>query len=554
MTNSILKKNKDSLLFLPLGGSGEIGMNLNLYHYMGKWIIIDCGAGFADDYYPGVDMLVPDIEFIHTIKDDIVGLVLTHAHEDHLGAVQYIWPAIECPIYTTKFTASFLREKLKETDFYKRVKIHEVDSGGAINLDPFTIDLMPLSHSAPEMNAMLVKTPVGNVFHTGDWKFDKDPLIGESNNEDRLAEIGNQGVLAMIGDSTNVFNPGHSGSEGDLRKSLIELISSCKKMVVVTTFASNVARLETIATAAQAAGRKVIITGRSLWRILSAAQEAGYLKEVEFLDDSQMKNHPRDKILVIATGCQGEPMAQMNKIATNSHPAIRLAPDDSVIFSSKIIPGNDKKIFRLFNNLVLMGANVLTEKDHFVHVSGHPGCEELEKMYKLIKPEIAIPVHGEHVHMHEHARLALTWGAKKAFQITNGEIVKLAPGNPESLMQVPSGYYAIDGFYLVHSESDVLKKRRKLRDAGIIIISLIINGKKSLMARPTVTAPGSLESDDEVLDIIADEIEEVLFQNEKGGKIDTDRLDNIARSVTRRVLKNELGKKPVIEVLIQEIK
>jgi len=423
-----LKEHKDKLLFLPLGGSREIGMNLNLYHYQGKWLIVDFGAGFADDYYPGVDMIVPDITFIiEHVLPNLVGMVLTHAHEDHLGAVQHLWHELKCPIYTTPFTASFLRLKIEETDFAKKIKINEVKEGSKLDLDPFKIEMVPLTHSAPEMQALVIRTELGNILHTGDWKFDHNPLICEAADEDLLRKYGKEGILALVGDSTNVFNEKPSGSEGDLRESLTKLISACKKRVVVTTFASNVARLETIIKAAEQANRKVFIAGRSLFRILEAARNSGYLTDIPpFLEAHEFNATPRENILVISTGCQGEQFAATTKIAHDAHNIIRLDKDDTVIFSSKIIPGNEKKIFRLFNLFAHKAVEVFTEKDHFVHVSGHPSRAELKIMYDLIKPKISVPVHGELVHMHEHVRLAKEWGVPEAIQTENGLVVKLA--------------------------------------------------------------------------------------------------------------------------------
>jgi len=548
-----VKNHHDELLFLPLGGSGEIGMNLNLYQYKGKWLMVDLGAGFADDYMPGVDMLVSDISYISKYKQDIVGLVLTHAHEDHLGAVQYLWDELRCPIYTTPFTAAFLRAKLTEMSFAKEVKITEIACGGGINLDPFTIEMIPLTHSAPEMQALVIRTELGNVLHTGDWKFDHDPMIGEAPDEERLKAYGDEGILALIGDSTNVFSPGTSGSEGDLRKSMIQLIGQCKKMVAVTTFASNVARIETIARAATANGRHVILAGRSLWRIVRAAQESGYLTDINFLQDSEMAKYPRDKLLVLCTGCQGEPMAATTKIATGNHPTVRLSAGDTVIFSSKIIPGNDKKIFRLFNKLVKLGIEVLTEKDHFVHVSGHPCRGDLEKMVKLIRPQLLIPVHGELVHIHEHAKLGKQWGVPHTVQVANGDVVRLAPGKPERIDKVEAGELGIDGYFLLSPESPVMKVRRRIQKEGIIMVTLLMENNGQLYADPIIKAPGSLdaEEDSELLGYMADEVRDAL--GDIRGKISDDVIYNQTRQAIRRIMKKEVGKSPLIEIHIAKI-
>lgn len=557
MTFSINKHKKD-LLFVPLGGSGEIGMNMNLYYLEGKWLIADFGAGFAEDYFPGVDMLVPDITFIREHKKDIVGIVLTHAHEDHLGAVPYLWDELPCPIYATPFTAAFLKEKLKDQGVKPAAKIVEVKQGSSFKLGPFDLELVQITHSVPEMNGIFIRTQYGNIFHTGDWKLDPRPMLGDVTDKDKLKRYGKEGVLAMISDSTNVFSPGVSRSEGDLRDSLVKLVKECPKMVMVTTFASNVARIESIAVAGQKAGRKVILAGRSLWRIVRAAKESGYLKDApDFLEEDQISKYPREKILVISTGCQGEPLAATNKIANGNHRNISLRPDDTVIFSSKIIPGNDKRIFRLFNKLVKMKVEVLTEKDHFVHVSGHPNVEDMKEMYSMIKPKIALPVHGEDVHIHEHVRLAKSWGVKQALEAENGVVIKLAPGDPERVGQVQANELGIDGNFFLASDSGIMRMRRKLQRDGVIMVVLTMDKDSRLMADPVITAPGALDAkeDQDIFEDMLDEIAHVLKENHKGTKKmqSDDRIINVTRAAVKRVMRDETGKEPPIEVFIQKI-
>jgi ribonuclease J len=549
-----IKKHKNDLIFIPLGGAGEIGMNVNLYHYQGQWLMVDLGAGFTDDYFPGVDLMVAEIEYISKQKDKLVGLVLTHAHEDHLGAVEYLWQELRCPIYTTKFTANFLRSKLKETDIAKELNIIEIEENSVTNIGPFSVESVPLNHSTPEMQSLLIRTELGNIFHTGDWKFDHDPLIGEPNDQKLLAKIGKEGVLAMVGDSTNVFNSAYSGSEGDLRKSIIELIGSCKKMVVVTTFASNVARLETILKAGEAAGRKIVLAGRSLWRILEAAQASGYLLDIPpVMRADQVGKAKRDNLLIVSTGCQGELMAATNKLANGSHPNLRLAPGDTVIFSSKIIPGNEKRIFRLMNQLIAQSVEVFTEKEHFVHVSGHPSVQELKLMYELIKPKVAIPVHGELMHIHEHIRLAKSWGVPHNVQVSNGDVVKLAPGEAKILDKVESGYLGIDGHFLLPGNSNILKMRRRLRESGVIFIALILNERNHVVMSPIIKAPGVLDMEEDKV-IIARMIKEVhkslgkLMETNSNKKQRSDIVESTVRSALRHVLRHEVGKDPVIEV------
>jgi ribonuclease J len=552
------KKHKNDLVFLPLGGAKEIGMNLNLYQYKGKWLIVDFGAGFADDC-PGVNMIVPNIEFLEDKKKDILGIVLTHIHEDHLGAIQYLWPELECPIYATRFTKNFLKARLADTSFAKHVKIHELKEKERFDLGPFNIELVEITHSTPEMQALMIRTDLGNIFHTGDWKFDPNPLIGEPTDLHKLKKIGDEGVLALVGDSTNVFNEEHSGSEGDLRDNLVEIIASCKKMVVVTTFASNIARFDTIIRAAQKSGRRIALAGRSLWRVLDAAQASGYLEDIpEFVNEDNIKDIPRNKLLVISTGCQGEQFAAATKMANQSHPFIRLSKDDTVIFSSKIIPGNEKKIFKVFNKLIGMGVEVLTERDHFVHVSGHPSRVELKQMFEMIRPKIAIPVHGELMHIHEHAKLALSSGVKQAIEIQNGMAVKIAP-ELETLGLVENGYLAVDGNTLIDVNSYVLKIRRKIQDEGIVFAVVILSKDNRLLLPPIVKAPGVLDErdDKDIIQEIEAEIEYVIEQH-AGSKVKhnnatIETIENIVRQACRRVLKEQIGKSPVLNIKVERI-
>lgn len=548
-------KYKDNLMFLPLGGSGEIGMNVNLYHLDGKWIMIDLGAGFADkEQLPGIDMIAPNIEFVHTLGDNFLGLVLTHAHEDHLGALTYLWQQIKCPIYATPFTAEVLKAKLQEfPDAINRVKLKVLPFNSRFEVGPFSLELIHLTHSIPEMQAIAVKTRHGTVMHTGDWKFDDNPLVGPTSDYNRLKQYGDEGVLAMICDSTNVLSPGHSGSEGELRLSLTKLIGECKQLVAVTTFASNIARVETIARAAAANGRKVVMMGRSLWRITEAAREAGYLKDVpEFLNDNEARRFPRDKLLVICTGCQGEPLAATNKLANDLLPTLRLIPKDTIIFSSKIIPGNEKRIFALFNQLVKRGIEILTEKDHFVHVSGHPSRDELKKMYDLVKPQLAVPVHGEAVHLHEHCKWAKTWGVPQAIEIANGDLVKLAPGKPEKLAVVPWGYLAVDGNYLLPTDSPVLKLRRRILNDGVLFCTVVLNVKGDLLTSPKITAPGMLddEQDRELLEVMEQEVAGVI---ELQNRAPNDAIVKQVRNALKRIAKTEIGKYPTIEVQVMRV-
>ena len=552
------KTYKDKLLFVPLGGANEIGINVNLYHFQGKWIMVDCGSGFADEYLPGVDMVVADLKFIERHKKDLLGLVLTHAHEDHLGAIQYLWSSLECPIYTTKFTKNFLKTKISEYAFANDIKINEVKPGDKFDLGPFSIEMVPLTHSAPEMQALMIRTAAGNIMHTGDWKFDPDPVVGTVSDLDVLKKCGDEGVLALVCDSTNVFNEGISGSEGDVRKSLVDIIAGCPKMVVVTTFASNLARLDNLIHAGQKAGRKIALTGRSLHRMLAAAQESGYLNDIApLIDERAVGNYKREELLIIATGCQGEAMAATAKMANKTHSSVKLSPKDTVIFSSKIIPGNDKKIFRMFNIFVKMGVEVITERDHFVHVSGHPAIEELKKMYELIRPKICIPVHGEPVHIHEQAKLARANGIKKTVEVENGSVVLIDEKDPKVIDFVENGYLAVDGDYLLPDSSPIFKMRCKMRDAGIVVASIVVNGKAELVTKPLIVMPGLLDpkEDEDFLNSITQEVEEALHKQRKQskGRLLIDQIRECAKSSIRRILKHEINKSPMIIVNIGEV-
>lgn len=537
-----LKKYKDDLLFLPLGGSGEIGMNLNLYHLDGKWIVVDCGVGFADDYFPGADLIVPDISFIRQIKNDILGMIITHAHEDHVGAVPYLWEEFECPVYTTKFTASFLKLKLQETHFGKKVKIHEIEPNKKFELGSFTIEPINLTHSIPEMHAMAIHTRYGIVMHTGDWKFDAHPQVGPASNLKSLGEKGNTGVLALVCDSTNVFSHGTNGSEEQVKESLVSLIADCKQRLAVGTFASNLARVQTIIDAGVAAGREIVLCGRSFWRLVEAARESGYLQNTPKLwTEHEIGKIPRNKQLLLCTGSQAEPRAAFSRIAEGTHPNIKLQAGDTAIFSSKVIPGNEKAIYRMFNLLCLQGIEVLTEKDHFVHVSGHPYREELGQMYALTKPKIALPVHGEARHIHEHAKFALEHGAQQSFEPKNGDVYRLN-GVAEKVEIVESGYLAIDAFTFLSGDSEIMRSRRKMRFGGTVFASIVLD-KKSVQS-VVVSAPGLLDDNDDAehLADLADDIQAAIDPRQTNGEVEA-----TAKRIIKKKMRDELDKNPVIK-------
>ncbi len=544
----------DELLFVPLGGSNEIGMNLNLYRYQGKWLMVDFGIGFANDYLPGVEVLVPDITFLKEHKKDLLGLVLTHAHEDHLGAVPYLWEELKCPIYATPFTTSVLKFKL-EAEKITGVPMHSVLPGSHTKLGPFDLEMIELTHSIPEMQALAIRTDKGVIMHTGDWKLDHDPLVGPVTNEKSLNAYGDEGVLAIVCDSTNVFVEGSSGSESDVRKDLVEVIRGCEERVIVTTFASNIARLESIIHAAQDTGRRVVLAGRSLERMIAAAQESGYLKDIpEMLGEKAAMELPRSQCLIICTGCQGEPRAALTRMARGEHPVIRLSPKDTVVFSSREIPGNESRIGYVINRLVEMGVDVITSLAHDIHVSGHPARDELARMYQMVRPQIAVPVHGEARHLHEHVKLAKQFQVPETVEASNGAVILLKKGQAQQVGQVKSGYIAIDGTSLLPVESPILSQRRRLRDNGVIFVSLAMESG-DLMSRPVLIAPGCLDPKhdgdliEDMLDEIEDTVEEVVNKKGHAGK----HIEEAVRQSLRKMLKKTIGKRPLIEIAINNL-
>lgn len=574
-----LKKHREDLLFLPLGGANEIGMNLNLYHLDGKWLMIDCGVGFAYDV-PGVDMMTPDISFIKMHKKNLLGLVITHIHEDHIGAVQYLWEELECPVYASPLAANFLLSKLAEFKLEKKVDIRIINGDRDLQLEPFTLEFIGLTHSVPEMKAVMVKTKKGNVLHTGDWKFDPDPVVGEASEKARIKAYGDAGeILAVVCDSTNALNEGHSRSEGELHQSLKSLIAGRQGLVGITTFASNIARIHTISKIAKECGRKVVLAGWSLHRIYEVARKSGYyFDESDFISDREMKFFSKKEILVISTGCQGEPLAATKKIATDTHPTIKFVKGDLMIFSSKIIPGNEKKIFDLFDALAKKQIDVLTEKDHFVHVSGHPSQDELREMYQLAQPKIAIPVHGEFIHTKTHGDLARSAGVPKILQVENGLVVKICQDNPgansTAVGFVKSGYFGVDGRQLIDLKSEIIKERRKLTTAGIVMVSITVNDSLEMLTKPRIVCIGSynLNGDHEGEMEIRHEIQALLKQKSREIGVDgglgfrflkkkkqnkklreTKILSEIEKNIRSRVLKifeDFMGKRPALEVVI----
>ena len=551
---------KKELLFCPLGGAGEIGMNMNLFAYgeseKHKWIIVDTGVTFADDSFPGIDLIHPDFGFIKEKKDNVIAIVLTHAHEDHIGAITYVWPTFKCKIYATPFTAALVLEKFKEKkiDISNYLKIVKLDS--TIILEDFSIEFISLTHSIVEPNALYIKTPNGNILHTGDFKYDNDPLVGKNINSKRLKEVGKEGVKVMTCDSTNVFSVGRSGSELDVRKSIINIIKKQKKRVIVTSFASNVARMDTIFYCAQKLGRKISLVGRSMNRIYNAARKCGYLNNVqEPIDPRDAKNISREKIIYLCTGSQGEPMGAMNRISNYQHPDVDIESGDTVIFSSKIIPGNEKKLYKLHNNLVRDGIEVISEETDFVHVSGHPNRDELKDMYDWVRPNSIIPVHGEQRHMLEHINYAKEMKIRYPIKVENGDLVRLLPGDsPEVFDKAPYGKIFLDGKIGVDEDSKSIKERKNLAENGILDITLVLLSNGKINKEFIINFKGlPLLDEDETRILISKAIEKISKTFAVNNKHQEENYIQAIKIGTRKIIKEKTGKKPVTNINLIKI-
>tara|TARA_Y100000590_G_scaffold319304_1_gene361340 strand:- start:4421 stop:6085 length:1665 start_codon:yes stop_codon:yes gene_type:complete len=552
---------KEEFIFCPLGGSGEIGMNMNLFAYGNpenrKWIIVDIGVTFADDTIPGVDLIYPDPGFIVDKKEDLLGLVLTHAHEDHIGAIAHIWPKLLCDIYATPFTSVLIQEKFKEKKIDIGNKLKIVELNGNVQLGPFKIEFVTLTHSILEPNGLSIKTPSGTVLHTGDWKCDPNPLIGETINEKKLKEIGNSGVLAMICDSTNVFSPGRAGSELDVRKSLLKIMETKNKRIIVTSFASNVARMESIFYCAEKTGRKISLVGRSMHRIYKAAKQCGYLNNlIENIDPREAKKISRDKIVYLCTGSQGEPNGAMTRISNYIHPDVFIESGDVVIFSSKIIPGNEKKLYKLHNQLVKNGIEVISEENDFVHVSGHPNRDDLKDMYNWVKPKSVIPVHGEYRHMIEHISFAKEMQVPYPVQVENGDVVQLYPGeNPKVVDKAPVGRMYVDGNLSVGEESQSVKERKNLSYNGFLEITIIVDEIGSIVKRPIISfrgIPNNGENTNFIFDL-EDKIRDICKTFSLKNMGQEQNLIEALKTNCRKTVKEKTGKRPYTNVNLVRI-
>jgi ribonuclease J len=544
----------DELLFLALGGAGEIGMNLNLYGHAGKWLMVDLGIAFGDDSMPGVEVIMPDPAFIEERRENLVGIVLTHAHEDHLGAVPDLWPRLKAPVYATPFAASVLRRKLIEAGLIDVVPIKEIPLGGKFRIAPFDLELITMTHSILEPNALAIRTKFGTVFHTGDWKIDPEPLLGELTDEVRLKTIGEEGALAMVCDSTNVFVEGEAGSEATVRANLEKLVKTRKSRVAVTCFASNLARVESIAKAAVAAGRHPVLAGRALQRMVDAAQECGYLLDFPpCVDERQAGYLPRDKALFICTGSQGEARAAMAKLANNDHRDLVLEQGDTAIFSSRVIPGNERSVGRMQNALMARGVEVITDHEANIHVSGHPARDELVRVYQWVRPRIALPVHGEVRHMVEHAALARACQVPETVVAPNGTLVRLAPGPAEIIDHVHAGRLARDGDIVVPLDGVALQERRKLLWNGAASATLVIDKQGRAKADPVVSLRGIEDPDGSLTDAVMVSLKEAMADLSAAERRDDGQIEQAARQAVRRVVRAHLGKKPLTDVHIVRI-
>ncbi len=551
----------DELVFVPLGGLGEIGMNAACYGFgpagHRKWILVDCGLSFAGPEIPGIDLIMPDLTFIEKMKKDLLALIITHAHEDHIGAVGQLWPRLRCPVYATQFAADMLETRRQSDEAAPKIEVRVFAPGDNLQLGPFSIEPVRMAHSIPESAALCIRTPHGNVFHSGDWKIDPAPVSGWTTDEKRLREIGDEGVLALISDSTNILRDGESPSETDVGAELARLIAEAPARVIVTTFASNVARLRSVGLAAAAAGRTLVVAGRAMERVGQVARQNGYLEGVpEFYPADSFGNIPRDKIVVLATGSQGEPRAAMSRIAEDDHPMVRLAPGDKVIFSSRPIPGNERPINNIINSLARQGVEVVTDRHGLVHVSGHPRRAEVKRLYEWLRPQYAIPAHGECMHLYEHARFAREQGVKKAIVAVNGDAVQLAPGVPEIVDQVAHGKLMLDGNVLIKPEDEGLRERLRLSFAGVISVGIAVTTKGEIVGDPDVVIAGlpARMRDGRATDDMVDKIVfSALDGLSRGRRREPDDISAAIERAVRNGVRAAWGKRPEVHVLVMQV-
>jgi ribonuclease J len=551
----------DELVFAPLGGIGEIGMNLAVYGFGNEqrrqWIAVDFGVAFADDALPGIDLIMPDIRYLVEERRNLLGIVLTHAHEDHFGALLDLWPRLKLPVYATPFTAALLKAKQEGEPGAPDIPVTVVPLGGRLTLGPFDIELVSMAHSIPESNGLIIRTPLGAVLHTGDWKIDPTPPIGPPTDEAKLRALGNAGCLAVVGDSTNAYREGRSPSEADVAKCLAELIRSASARVAVTTFASNVARLCAVAQAAAACEREVVVVGRAMERIVQVARETGYLDGVQDFRSVEVYGHlPPDKVLALCTGSQGEPRAALSRIAQDDHPEVAFSRGDRVIFSSRAIPGNEKAVTRVINGLVTQGVEVITDRTHLVHVSGHPRVDELKELIGWTRPQILVPAHGEPMHLAEHAKLARAAGVPQVVVCRDGELLRLAPGAAGKVDEVPAGRLYKDGTLVVSAEERTVADRRRLGFAGIVSVALAVSLRGELIGHPSVTLTGMPEADalgHRLADTAYKAALEAFESMPRARRRDPDAVAEAVRRAVRAALSATWNKKPTCHVHVLEV-
>ena len=554
-------RDDDELVFVALGGLGEIGMNAYLYGFgpadNRQWLLVDLGLTFPGPSEPGVDVILPDLRFIIEERGSLAGILITHAHEDHLGAVLDLWPELEVPIYATPFTAGLLSAKQGEYAGKLKLPINVVPLGSRFDIGPFDVELIGMAHSIPEPNGVAIRTPLGNLLHTGDWKLDNTPFVGAPADEKRLAELGEEGVLGLICDSTNVLREGVSPSEADIAASLSDIIKAQPNRVIITTFASNVARVKAVADAAISSGRRLVVSGRSLHRIINVAIDTGYLpKDFTYLDQDEYQHLNRSDVLLLCTGSQGEPRAALSRVADGEHQAIKVTKGDTVIFSSRNIPGNEKAIGRVQNNLARLGCDVLTDNDGLVHVTGHPRRDELKQMYEWIKPDIAVPMHGEARHLRAHAKLARELGVKSAIPAINGELIVLAPGQPGIVDEVPCGRLFRDGKLIVPGVEGPVRERRKLAAVGVVAVSIVLSRKGELVCEPEAMidgVPDETVDEHDMLDVVLDAVEGTLASIPQAKRQDPERVREAVRRSVRAAVGNEWGKRPIAKVMVHVV-
>lgn len=555
------QKKKAEFVFLPLGGIGEIGMNMYLYG-MGpahdrKWLMVDIGITFPGEREPGVDVILPDITFIEEERKNLSGILITHAHEDHYGALIDLWPQLQAPVYATGFPLALLKAKINDYGFGEDMPLHEVKQGSRFDIGPFDVELVSMAHSIPESNGVILRNPHATLLHSGDWKLDPEPGVGKPTDEMRLEMLGKEGVDILVCDSTNAMTDGFSPSEGEVARTFIDLFKSCKNRIAVTTFSSNVARIAAVANAAKAAERHLVVVGRALRRVILAAQDTGHLpQDFEMLSDEDYGYLPRERVVALCTGSQGEPRAAMARIAEDNHPQVSLAKGDTVIFSSRTIPGNEKPVTKVQNALAAQGIEVITDREAMVHVSGHPRRGELQKMYDWVKPTTLIPMHGEDMHLQAHARFAKACRINHVVIARNGTIVQLAPGTPNIIDEAPVGRLFRDGDLIITEDDPSIQERRKLSFTGVINISVILSRKGDIVTDPQVEIIGIPEEDGDgalIEDIILDEVLGVLESIPKTRRKDPDLVSEAVRRGARSAVRNVWDKKPACSVLVSVV-